>query len=83
MRNKIKYILILSFSLFTFLSFAQKGTLGCASGGPGSESCSVEGEIMGQSRKMSVKCGEGYYACCSLLGGAKCKAEEPKTISGS
>ncbi len=43
---------------------------GCASGGGGASGCSIEAG----SFSCSVSCGGGYYACCNLLGGCKCKA---------
>lgn len=41
----------------------------CASGGVGATQCSLD--VGGG---CSVSCGDGYYACCNLLGGCKCTA---------
>lgn len=40
----------------------------CASGGAGATSCSLS--VGGF--ECSVSCGEGFYACCNLMGGCKC-----------
>lgn len=42
----------------------------CYSGGPGSNSCSIDAGIeilgVGVAGGCSVSCNSGYYACCSL-----------------
>lgn len=44
---------------------------GCIGGGPGSAECSLNISIevgVGGAASCSVKCWEGYYACCTLTG---------------
>ena len=47
-------------------------TAGCLSGGPGSSSCSISGDLgVGGGEggvSCEVTCQSGYYACCSLTG---------------
>ncbi|WP_339698891.1 hypothetical protein [uncultured Roseivirga sp.] len=62
--------------------------VGCVNGGEGSGGCSISvsvgggGMVLGTGGNGSVSithsvsgCGDGYYACCNLLG-AKCNAEQ-------
>jgi hypothetical protein len=44
----------------------------CAAGGEGAGGCSL---TIGPG-ECSVSCKDGYYACCNLLGGCRCVAEE-------
>jgi hypothetical protein len=52
-------------------SFVALASQDCASGGAGATQCSLE--VGGG---CSVSCGSGYYACCNLLGGCKCKVTQ-------
>jgi len=66
-------IIIISASLVLLSFFATPLQAGCSSGGPGSSECSVTMEVPGgASVTYSVKCREGYYACCNAIGGAVC-----------
>jgi hypothetical protein len=56
-----------SFATVAGLSFNR-----CSAGGEGATQCSIE--IAGGS--CSVSCGNGYYACCNVLGGCKCNPTE-------
>lgn len=47
-----------------FAATCAAAALACASGGPGSESCSLTGGV-----GCSVTCSAGYYACCNWDGG--------------
>lgn len=51
-------------------SFLALATDNCAAGGQGATQCSLD--IGGG---CSVSCGAGYYACCNVMGGCKCRVE--------
>jgi hypothetical protein len=48
----------------------------CDAGGPGSSSCSYE---LGPA-SCDVECQDGYYSCCSLKVGCKCRPNKPKQL---
>lgn len=50
------------------LFFDESEDAGCTAGGPGSTSCSIEGNIGPGGAGCSVSCGSGYYSCCTLTG---------------
>jgi hypothetical protein len=52
-------------------SFIALAGQDCASGGAGATQCSLE--IGGG---CSVSCASGYYACCNLMGGCKCRVSQ-------
>lgn len=66
----VDHPLIMNFDRESFLST-------CASGGPGSSSCSMEAAGI----SCSVDCNEGYYSCCGTTG-CKCFDEDGSSDPG-